>query len=55
MALALQGSLVLRHAPSAMADAFVGSRLDDGRGLVFGTLAPGSPCREIIELAQVGA
>jgi putative acyl-CoA dehydrogenase len=55
MALALQASLVLRHAPSAMADAFVGSRLDAGRGLVFGTLAPGSPCREIIELAQVGA
>jgi putative acyl-CoA dehydrogenase len=55
MALALQASLVLRHAPPAVADAFVGSRLDAGRGLVFGTLAPGSPCREIIELAQVGA
>jgi putative acyl-CoA dehydrogenase len=55
MALAFQASLVLRHAPSPMADAFVGSRLDAGRGLVFGTLVPGSPCREIIELAQVGA
>jgi len=38
MALALQGSLLVRHAPPAVADAFCASRLDGDRGLAFGTL-----------------
>ena len=41
MALALQGSLLVRHAPPAVADAFCASRLGGDRGRAFGTLPPG--------------
>ncbi|GAA1387473.1 acyl-CoA dehydrogenase family protein [Catellatospora chokoriensis] len=41
MALVLQGSLLVRHAPGAVADAFCASRLAGDRGLAFGTLPPG--------------
>lgn len=51
MALALQASLLVRHAPAAVADAFCGSRLAQ-RGLHnYGTLPHGSHCREIIQRA----
>ncbi|MFV0132484.1 acyl-CoA dehydrogenase family protein [Streptomyces sp. HMX87] len=39
-ALVLQGSLLVRHAPAAVADAFCASRLAGDRGLAFGTLPP---------------
>ncbi|WP_051944228.1 acyl-CoA dehydrogenase family protein [Streptacidiphilus rugosus] len=42
MALVLQASLLVRHAPAAVADAFCVSRLAPGRGLAFGTLPVGS-------------
>ena len=42
MALVLQGSLLVRYAPSSVADAFCTSRLDGDRGLAFGTLAAGT-------------
>jgi len=38
MALVLQGALLLRHAPVAVADAFCASRLADDRGHAYGTL-----------------
>lgn len=38
MALVLQASLLVRHAPAAVADAFCASRLAGDRGLAFGTL-----------------
>src|SRR6185312_2613687 len=41
MALVLQGSLLVRYAPAAVADAFCASRLAADRGLVFGTLPSG--------------
>ncbi len=41
MALVLQGSLLVRHAPTAVADAFCASRLAGDRGLAFGTLPRG--------------
>ncbi|ALC19159.1 acyl-CoA dehydrogenase family protein [Streptomyces pristinaespiralis] len=41
MALVLQGSLLVRHAPAAVADAFCASRLAGDRGLAFGTLPTG--------------
>jgi putative acyl-CoA dehydrogenase len=41
MALVLQGSLLVRHAPAAVADAFCASRLAGDRGLAFGTLPRG--------------
>ena len=49
MALALQGSLLVRHAPPAVADAFCASRLDGDRGLAFGTLPAGTDFGAIIE------
>ena len=41
MALVLQGSLLVRHTPAAMADAFVASRLDAHSARAFGTLPRG--------------
>ncbi|WP_055724208.1 acyl-CoA dehydrogenase family protein, partial [Streptomyces niveiscabiei] len=38
MALTLQASLLVRHAPAAVADAFCASRFDGDRGHSFGTL-----------------
>ena len=49
MALALQGSLLVRHAPSEVADAFCGSRLSPEGGLEYGTLPPGSAFEAIVE------
>jgi putative acyl-CoA dehydrogenase len=41
LALALQGALLVRHAPACVADAFCASRLDDGGGIAFGLLPGG--------------
>ncbi|MFD7613733.1 acyl-CoA dehydrogenase family protein [Streptomyces sp. NPDC059828] len=41
LALVLQGSLLVRHAPAAVADAFCASRLAGAHGLAFGTLPTG--------------
>jgi putative acyl-CoA dehydrogenase len=49
MALALQGSLLVRHGPPAVADAFCASRLDGDRGLAFGTLPADSDFGAIID------
>jgi putative acyl-CoA dehydrogenase len=49
MALALQGSLLVRHAPPAVADAFVASRLDGDAGRAFGTLPAGTDFEAIID------
>ena len=48
LALALQGSLLVRHAPAAIADAFCGSRLAGEGGLAFGTLASSVDARAIV-------
>jgi putative acyl-CoA dehydrogenase len=50
MALVLQGSLLVRHSPAYVADAFCASRLaDDGAwGHAFGTLPPGLDTAAII-------
>jgi putative acyl-CoA dehydrogenase len=50
IALGLQASLLLRHAPTAVAEAFCKSRLAGG-GRLFGTLGPGADCRAIVERA----
>ena len=42
MALCLQGSLLVRQAPHAVADAFCASRLAGDGGLEYGTLPPGT-------------
>jgi putative acyl-CoA dehydrogenase len=51
LALALQGSLLVRFAPSAVADAFCAARLAGGSGRVYGTLPAGVDAGAIIERA----
>jgi putative acyl-CoA dehydrogenase len=48
MALCLQGSLLVRHAPAAVADAFCASRLGGEGGLEYGTLPAHSDFEAII-------
>jgi putative acyl-CoA dehydrogenase len=48
LALALQASLLVRHSPPAVADAFCASRLDGEGGLAFGTLPPGADVDTIV-------
>jgi putative acyl-CoA dehydrogenase len=48
MALCLQGSLLVRHAPAAVADAFCASRLAGDGGLEYGTLPAGVDFQAII-------
>ncbi|MEV6194954.1 acyl-CoA dehydrogenase family protein [Streptomyces sp. NPDC051920] len=48
-ALVLQASLLVRHAPPAVADAFCASRLAGDRGLAFGTLPPGTDFAGVLE------
>jgi putative acyl-CoA dehydrogenase len=52
MALALQASLLVRHAQPAVASAFVASRLEGDRGLAFGTLPAGTDFPAIVERAR---
>jgi putative acyl-CoA dehydrogenase len=49
MALGLQGSLLVRHGPPAVADAFCAARLDRDAGLEYGTLPAGSDFEAIVE------
>ncbi len=51
LAVALQASLLVRHAPSAVADAFCAARLDGQGGRVYGTLPAGVDAGTIIERA----
>jgi len=51
LALALQGSLLVRHAPAAVADAFCASRLGGEAGRAFGTLPPGIDLAAILDRA----
>jgi putative acyl-CoA dehydrogenase len=48
MALCLQGSLLLRHVPGAVSDAFCAARLGGDGGLEYGTLPAGTDFEAII-------
>ncbi len=48
MALVLQGSLLLRHAPAAVADAFCASRIAGDWGNAFGTLPRGVQLDQVL-------
>lgn len=52
LALALQGSLLVRHAPHEVSDAFCASRLAGDAGLVFGTLPADTDFDRIIERSR---
>jgi putative acyl-CoA dehydrogenase len=53
----LQGALLVRHAPAAVADAFCASRLGSasagGPGYAFGTLPDGLELAPVIDRARV--
>jgi putative acyl-CoA dehydrogenase len=51
MALVLQGSLLVRFGPPAVADAFCASRLTGDWGHSFGTMPPGVDARAIVDRA----
>jgi putative acyl-CoA dehydrogenase len=51
MALCLQGSLLVRYAPAAVADAFCATRLDGDWGWVLGTLPVGLDAKAIVDRA----
>jgi putative acyl-CoA dehydrogenase len=53
MALAMQGSLVVRYGSASLADAFCASRLDGDWGHLFGTLPPGLDLDPLVEAARV--
>jgi len=50
-ALVLQGSLLVRHAPGPVADAFCATRLGGDSGRAFGTLPPGTDVAGIVDRA----
>ncbi|RBP33222.1 putative acyl-CoA dehydrogenase [Marinobacter pelagius] len=51
MALAMQASLLIRNAPSAVADAFCASRLESNGGMNYGNLPSGTDAAAIIKRA----
>jgi len=53
LALCLQGSLLLRFAPSAVADAFCATRLGGDWGAVLGTLPSGTATRAIVDRGRI--
>lgn len=52
LALALQGAILVQHAPAAVARAFCASRLSSPRGLIFGTLPAGTDLDTIIDRSR---
>jgi putative acyl-CoA dehydrogenase len=52
MALALQAAQLLQHAPAAVSDAFLATRLGGDGGLHYGTLPPGTAVDTIINRHQ---
>jgi putative acyl-CoA dehydrogenase len=51
LALALEGSLLARHAPAAVSDAFCATRLSGDHGYAFGTLPAGLDLASILARA----
>jgi putative acyl-CoA dehydrogenase len=52
LAVVFQGSLLVRHAPPPVADAFCASRVSGDSGHAFGTLPPGLDTRAIVRRAR---
>ena len=55
LAMALQASLLVRHAPSAVSDAFCAGRLGPDAGVAYGTLPRGTDTSAILGRAWAGA
>jgi len=52
MAVALQAALMVRHAPGAVADAFIATRLEGDWGTCFGTLPASVDCAALLRRAS---
>jgi len=52
LALALQGALIVQHAPGFVAEAFLASRIAGDQGQAFGTLPPGVDTTAIVSRAD---
>ena len=55
LALCLQGSLLLRHAPAAVSDVFCATRLGGDWGAVLGTLPAGAAVDKIVDRAAIAS
>ena len=55
MAIVLQASLLVRHSPQSVADAFCATRLDGDGGAAYGSLPSGLDQKGIVERARVAA
>ena len=55
MAVTLQAALLVRHAPTPVADAFVASRLGEDRGRAYGTMPEGLDLDDVIARAAPAA
>jgi len=55
MAFALQGSLLVQHSTSAVADTFCATRLDGDWRRAFGTMPKGLDTRAIVDRARIPA
>ncbi len=53
MALALQGSLLLRDAPTTVAEGFCAARLGSGSGNTYGMLPTGIDCQALIDRGRI--
>jgi putative acyl-CoA dehydrogenase len=53
MAVVLQASLLVRHSPSGMADAFCATRLEGGGGSCYGSLPAGIDQRAVVDRARM--
>jgi putative acyl-CoA dehydrogenase len=51
LAVGMQAVLLVQHAPSAVADAFIRSRVGSEHGLAYGTLPQGVDCADIVARA----
>lgn len=51
LAVLLQGALLVRHAPAAVAEAYCAARVDGGGGIAFGTLPAGIDTDTILDRA----
>ena len=54
MAVILQASLIVRHAPESVADLFIARRIAGGGGHLYGALPPGVDVAPIVDRQRVG-
>jgi putative acyl-CoA dehydrogenase len=53
LALLLQAALIIRHAPRAVSDFFIATRIERGGGLSYGAVPPGLDVRAVLDRQAV--